>query len=121
MKYCKHCGQEVDDDATFCPNCGSKIENYSTNNYTTSSNRDNSSNRHSHKIRETDGGTVGLGILSFFVPIVGLILFLAWKYTNPRYAKAAGIGAIIGAVIQLGLTLTDLFQVSFPFGFFGFF
>jgi uncharacterized Zn finger protein (UPF0148 family) len=26
MKTCKICGQEVEDDAKFCPNCGSKME-----------------------------------------------------------------------------------------------
>ena len=28
-------------------------------------------------------------------PIVGLVLFLVWKDTKPRTAKAAGIGALV--------------------------
>ena len=29
------------------------------------------------------------------VPLAGLILFLVWKDTKPRTAKAAGIGALV--------------------------
>ena len=29
------------------------------------------------------------------IPIAGLILFLVWKDTKPRTAKAAGIGALV--------------------------
>lgn len=25
MRYCKHCGAEIDDDAVFCLNCGNKV------------------------------------------------------------------------------------------------
>lgn len=26
MKYCKNCGEKLDDDAKFCPKCGEKIK-----------------------------------------------------------------------------------------------
>lgn len=42
-----------------------------------------------------DSGSAGWGVLGFFIPIVGLILFLVWKDTKPKSAKAAGIGALI--------------------------
>lgn len=40
-------------------------------------------------------------LLGFFIPIVGLILYLVWKETSPSKAKAAGYGALIGFVISL--------------------
>lgn len=46
-----------------------------------------------------DTGSVGWGILGFFVPLVGLILWLVWKDTKPKNAKSAGIGALIGVGI----------------------
>ncbi|ACV22526.1 hypothetical protein [Slackia heliotrinireducens] len=48
-----------------------------------------------------DSGSIGWGVLGFFFPIVGLILFLVWKNTKPKCAKVAGIGAIIGFVLGL--------------------
>jgi hypothetical protein len=42
-----------------------------------------------------DSGSIGWGVLGFFIPLVGLILFLVWKDTKPKSAKAAGIGALI--------------------------
>ena len=35
------------------------------------------------------------GLLGCCIPIAGLILFLVWKDTKPRTAKAAGIGALV--------------------------
>ena len=43
------------------------------------------------------GGNGGFlwGLLGCCIPIVGLVLFLVWKDTKPRTAKAAGIGALV--------------------------
>lgn len=38
-------------------------------------------------------------VLSFFFPLVGLILFLVWRDQKPLSAKAAGKWAIIGVVV----------------------
>ena len=35
------------------------------------------------------------------IPIVGLVLFLVWKDTKPRNAKAAGIGALVSVIQYL--------------------
>ena len=48
-----------------------------------------------------DSGSIGWGVLGFFFPIVGLILFLVWKNTKPNCAKVAGIGAIVGVVLNI--------------------
>ena len=42
-----------------------------------------------------DTGSIGWGFLGCCIPIVGLVLFLVWKDTKPRNAKAAGIGALV--------------------------
>lgn len=51
-----------------------------------------------------DSGSIGWGILGFFFPIVGLILFLVWKNTKPKSAKVSGIGALIGFVFNIILS-----------------
>lgn len=46
-------------------------------------------------------GSIGFGILSFLIPLIGLILYLVWKRNKPQKAKSCGIGALIGIVISL--------------------
>lgn len=43
--------------------------------------------------------TAGWAVLGFFIPIVGLILYLVWKADYPAKAKSAGKGALIGAIV----------------------
>ena len=52
-----------------------------------------------------EGRGWGWGILGFFLPLVGLILWLVWKRKKPRSARASGIGALIGFIVSLILTL----------------
>lgn len=32
MKYCKHCGQQIDSDCVVCPKCGKQVEQLSASN-----------------------------------------------------------------------------------------
>lgn len=78
MAYCKNCGREIDDKAVICPSCGVSQET---------------------KPEVVDNGGFGWGLLGCCIPIVGLILFLVWKDTKPKTAKAAGKGALISVVL----------------------
>ena len=77
---CKNCGKEIDDRAVICPGCGVPQSEIAT---------------------VQDSGSLGWGVLSCFVPVVGLVLFIIWKDTKPKSAKAAGIGALVA----VGLTV----------------
>lgn len=50
-------------------------------------------------------GSIGMAILGFFLPLVGLILFLALKNSKPGKAKSAGKGALIGFITGVVLTI----------------
>ena len=50
---------------------------------------------------EEDKGSFGWAVLGFFIPLVGLILFLAWKNTKPKSAKKAGIGALVSTILSV--------------------
>ena len=78
MAYCRHCGAQIDDYAAVCPECGTP-QNGGQNNTPP----------------VVDNGGFLWGLLGCCIPIVGLILFLVWKDTKPRTAKAAGIGALV--------------------------
>lgn len=58
---------------------------------------------------DSEGSTVGWGILGFFIPIVGLILWLIWKDEHPARAKSAGIGCLVS--ICLGVVGVILYVV----------
>lgn len=49
--------------------------------------------------------SVGLGILSYLIPIVGLILFLTKKEKRPKTAKVCGICALVSFIINIVLTI----------------
>lgn len=78
MAYCTNCGAEVENGTVICPNCGVA--------------------QNAPAPAEEDNGGFLWGLLGCCVPIVGLVLFLVWKDTKPRTAKAAGIGALISVV-----------------------
>lgn len=46
-----------------------------------------------------EGGTVGWGILGFFIPIVGFILWLVWKDEHPARSRSAGIGCLVSVCL----------------------
>ena len=47
-------------------------------------------------------------MLSFFLPIVGLILFLVWRQEKPKSARVSGIGALIGTGVNVMLSIDIL-------------
>lgn len=79
MAYCKNCGKEIDDNAEICIHCGVRQKEATP--------------------AVVDNGGFGWGLLGCCIPVVGLILFLVWKDSKPKTAKAAGIGALVGVGI----------------------
>jgi len=53
---------------------------------------------HPHIEGDKSRGSIGYGFLSFFVPIVGFVLFLVWREKEPGNSKVSGIGALIGLI-----------------------
>ena len=93
MAFCKNCGTQIHDQAVICPNCGVAQDT---------------------KPAVVDNGGFWWGALGCCVPIVGLILFLVWKDTKPKTAKAAGIGALVSTI--LGVVI---YIATFALGFAG--
>lgn len=56
-----------------------------------------------------EGGAVGWGILGFFIPIVGFILWLVWKDEHPARSRSAGIGCLVS--VCLGVVGVILYVV----------
>jgi hypothetical protein len=82
MKYCRYCGAEMFDEAVLCVKCGCQVENVSVSN-------------------EADAPSMGFAVLSFFIPLVGLILYLTWKDKTPLKARSCGKGALVGVIVSV--------------------
>lgn len=85
--YCKNCGRTVDDTSSYCNNCGARIDN-----------------KPNADVSE-DNSNSGFAILGFFIPIVGLILFLIYEEKKPKRAKSAVKGALIGFITEIVLAI----------------
>jgi hypothetical protein len=48
-----------------------------------------------------DTGSIGWGVLGFFIPIVGLVLWLIWKDTRPKDSTMSRNGFLIGLIVNV--------------------
>lgn len=55
-----------------------------------------------------DSGSFGWAVLGFFIPVVGLILWLTWMHTRPRSAKMSRNGFIAGLAFGVIATITSV-------------
>lgn len=85
MAFCRKCGSDIGEN-DICPNCGSVQTSYQPVQQPT-------------QPPVVDNGGIGWGLLGCCIPIVGLVLFLVWKDTKPKTAKAAGIGALAAVIL----------------------
>ena len=83
MKFCSKCGREIVDEAVVCPHCGCAVAQVDAN----------------------DAPSMGFAVISFFIPIVGLILYLFFKDKSPMKARSAGKGALIGVAVGVVLSI----------------
>lgn len=91
MKYCSKCGTQLDAGATVCSCCGAaQYIGMPVNN---------------HSPSDANEKVGGWGVLGFFIPLVGLILYLVWRDDKPRRAKSAGRGALIGAIVNTAIII----------------
>lgn len=83
MAFCSNCGGQLNDNQAVCLSCGVAVKQMN------------------QKV-VVDDGNIGWGILGFFVPIVGLVLYLIWKDEQPNNSLMAGKGALISLCVTVG-------------------
>ena len=81
--YCAKCGQVIDDNCSFCSACGYQMGT----------------------IQYNDAPNAGFAVLGFFIPLVGLILYLVYESKQPLKAKSAGKGALIGFISSIVISI----------------
>ena len=124
MAFCKNCGNPLNDNSVFCPHCGAQTtaDNNAPQNEVPQQNypQDNMNyqgypgqNPYPQGYYGTqpmqpmvnDTPSTGLKVLSFFIPLVGLILFCVQNSEKPVSAKAYGKWALIGFITVTVLSL----------------
>ena len=97
--YCKNCGKEIDNNAYVCPNCGVLVKSAPT-----------------EVVAKKESNTKALigFILSFFVPVVGLILGIMGLKASGEM-KGEGKGMSIAAIIisAVGIVCSIIFTIVY--------
>lgn len=94
--YCSRCGEYQNETNAYCQNCGAPLS------------------AGSESITPDDRASPGFAALGFFFPLVGLILFAVFDRKQPRRARSAGKGALVGFIVKAVLTI--LFVVLYSTG-----
>lgn len=84
MKYCSHCGEEINENAVICIKCGCNVSEAQA--FTNTANVNDSVN-------------AGLVILAVFFPLFGWIYWGIKAKEKPKQAKACGIAGIISFAV----------------------
>ena len=105
--YCHNCGKEVIvEEGKYCPFCGAELDpsmskgvGYVPIDQSQNQNiyQQQPQQTHYHDT-DQDGPHTGFLILSFFFPVIGLILFLVWSSDYPKKANSCLKGMIAGVV-----------------------
>ncbi len=77
---CNHCNADIAPGTQFCPVCGKNVSNTSVDN---------------------EGLSWGMKILSFIIPIVGVVYYFVKKSESPKKAKDALMFGLAGFVLNI--------------------
>ena len=123
--YCTNCGKKLNDDFKICPYCGTKCFDISLDksyidklNTTNIEKTDYSSiftnvNYKKNKTNINDNVEISCKIICFFIPIVGLILYILWMNERPNSAQKIGLSALLGLFFQIILIICFCLGVIF--------
>lgn len=138
---CNNCGAILPEEAQFCSNCGNKILNpniqpqsvvndYSSNPYQSMPERNNQVVQETQEIppykdgnapligtEGNDEKSIGLNVLSWFVPLVGIILYFVNKDEKPIQSKSVLHCAIASIIVNV--ILVPILIIAVTFGIFG--
>lgn len=105
MAFCTNCGTQFAQGVHFCGNCGAPLQGSAQQQYAQA---DVPPMYASSTL--VDEPSTALKVISFFMPIVGLVLFLCFRNDQPISAKAYGKMALISYII--GNVLAVLYVIA---------
>lgn len=84
MAYCRNCGAEISDVQDICLSCGKILKP-----------------RLLSSTNQADTGNWAWGILGFFFPLAGVIIYFVLRKSKPRTAKVVGKGALVSLILWI--------------------
>ena len=130
--FCTSCGREFQNDMNFCPYCGTPAmrseqssqnydygQNYYQQPYGNAPYYGNQASYGYNAPDPNDVPSAGFNALAFFFPIVGLVLYLVWKDSTPKKAKAIGKWALISVSVGVVLYILMIIGMTAMFTFTG--
>ena len=114
VKFCPSCGspniEQIDEDEYQCPYCGKTFNNHNT----VAPQQTQQAYMYNGNVTDDDVPTTGLNVLSFLIPLAGLVLYLVNRSEKPNCAKSylkwAAISFAIGIVIQIIVQVIDYYS-----------
>ena len=102
--FCPNCGKEIEN-VKYCPNCGFEVSKY-TNVYTDEQAYNDyepiHDNYHTYnQYEDDDRPSMGFAVLSFLIPIAGIILYIIWHSTYPKKAKSCLKGFVASIILNI--------------------
>ncbi len=111
--YCSNCGNQLNDKAVVCPKCGciandimyqaafntASQQNTNSNTYHNPSSEIQPNNNHVQV--NNDKPNPAFSILSFFLPIFGIIIFLSERKIKPRASKRYLLWSVLSIVLSV--------------------
>ena len=96
--YCTRCGKELEDDEKFCPNCGEPVRLENRTGYTS---MEDYASDNGYAYYEEDRASIGLCVVSFLFPFMGVIFYFMKRRMTPKKAKACLITGIVSFILNL--------------------
>lgn len=126
--FCKNCGQEIAEGATVCPNCNAPVDAAAANAaqppygaapqppYTQQMPPQQPYGQpyapYGMPPVSQEPASMGLRVLCWFIPIVGIILYFVKKDEKPVYAKQCGKAALISIIVNVILSFVGSFLLT---------
>ncbi|MBQ9020941.1 MAG: hypothetical protein IJ113_02850 [Eggerthellaceae bacterium] len=109
LARCASCGEPVPIGLAACPSCGAALDSEATVEEQNFQQPDIVARQNAARIASIVWGLVG-----FMIPIVGLVLYLVWRNSQPQRAKYVLSGAVVGVVFGLfaNLAIPQLFGTA---------
>ena len=99
--FCSNCGKQLEDGDKVCGFCRKQaVHTVGNENAIRNVTVENTANNN-----KLDEPSTGINVLCFFIPIIGLTLYFAWKSMYPKKAKSALKVALLGFLIWTVLSV----------------
>lgn len=112
--FCKFCGAEIPDGSTMCPKCNMNIgeaQNFqqgynpgAQQPYNPNMQQPYNQNSYNQPYQNNAPASTGMKILSFFIPLAGIILFFVDRDQKPQSAKDCLKFALIAIGVSVALS-----------------